>query len=317
MNYRRIGNTGLTVSEIAYGSWLTFGSQVDLDKAKGIIRNAFDLGINYIDCADVYANGKAEELLGEVLPKEYRRQDYVLATKVYFPMSDSPTDRGLSRKHIVDSIHASLSRLGLDYVDIYYCHRFDTNTPVEETIMAMQDLIRQGKILYWGVSQWTADQIARAAAICRENRWNLPAVNQPSYSLLVRNIEERILPVSAENGIGTASFSPLAQGILTGKYSGGTIPEGSRAADERINRFIKGRLSDKEILDRVDQLGPIAKNEGITMAQLAIAFLLRRSEVSSVIVGASNQGQLEENAGASGVQLSEDSIRRLDELFPA
>lgn len=316
MEYRKLGNTGLVVSEIAYGSWLTFASQVDLSRAKDIIRTAFDLGINHIDTADVYAKGAAEELLGNLLPGGYRRQDYVIASKVFWPMGEGVNDKGLSRKHIFDSINGSLQRLKLEYLDIYYCHRYDPETPLSETVEAMKDVIRMGKSLYWGVSEWTADQITEAYTICRERGWPLPVVDQPSYSILNRSIERRIMQVCTEKGIGLAVFSPLAQGILTGKYSGGKIPEGSRASIEGLNMFMRDRVSDRELLDRVDMLAPIAKRYGISMGQLAIAFILSRPAVSSVIVGASNGTQLRENAAASGVKLDSETVKEIEELFP-
>jgi voltage-dependent potassium channel beta subunit len=316
MKYRKLGNTGLFVSEIGYGSWLTFATQVDLDRAERIVRRALDLGINYIDTADVYAKGKAEELLGRVLPGSVRRQEYVLATKVYFPMSDAVNDRGLSRKHIFDSINDSLRRLRQEYVDIYYCHRYDENTPLVETIQAMQDLIHQGKIMHWGVSQWTADQIAEASSKCKANGWTPPAVDQPIYSLLNRGIEERVLPVCAKHGLGVAVFSPLAQGILTGKYSGGTIPEGSRGSIESLNMFMREHLSDQDVLARVNRLAELGTACGLSAAQTALAALLQRRDLDTLIVGASSAKQLEENVRASGVNLNPDLQDQIDELFP-
>lgn len=316
MKYRKLGNTGLFVSEIGYGSWLTFANQVDLDRAEQIIRFGLDQGINYIDTADVYAKGQAEELLGKVLPGRVRRQDYVLATKVYFPMGNGVNDRGLSRKHIFDSIHDSLTRLRQEYVDIYYCHRYDENTPLVETIQAMQDLIHMGKVMHWGVSQWTADQIAEAASKCKANGWIPPAVDQPIYSLLNRGIEERVLPVCAKHGLGVAVFSPLAQGILTGKYSGGTIPDGSRGSIESLNMFMRENLSDGDVLDRVDQLAVLGRECNLSAAQMALAALLQRRDVDTLIVGASSEKQLEENIRASGISLTTEHMDRIDELFP-
>jgi len=316
MRYRKLGNTGLFVSEIAYGSWLTFASQVDLERASRIITRALELGINYIDTADVYAKGEAEELLGRVLPDIARRQDYVLATKVYFPMGDGVNDRGLSRKHIFDSIHDSLRRLRQEYVDIYYCHRYDENTPLVETIQAMQDLIHMGKIMHWGVSQWTADQIADASSKCKAHGWIPPAVDQPIYSLLNRTIEERVLSVCENHGLGVAVFSPLAQGILTGKYSGGEVPEGSRGSIESLNMFMRDHLSNAEVLSRVDRLAEFGKECNLTAAQIALASLLQRRDVDSLIVGASTPGQLEENVRASGVNLNPDLFDQINELFP-
>ncbi|MFW5688529.1 MAG: aldo/keto reductase family protein [Spirochaetota bacterium] len=316
MKYRKLGNTGLFVSEVAYGSWLTFANQVDLDRAERIIHKAIELGINYIDTADVYAKGQAEELLGRVLAGTVRRQDYLLATKVYFPMGDGVNDRGLSRKHIFDSIHDSLKRLKQEYVDIYYCHRYDENTPLVETIQAMQDLIHMGKIMHWGVSQWTADQIADASSKCKANGWIPPAVDQPIYSLLNRGIEERVLPVCENHGLGVAVFSPLAQGILTGKYSRGHVPDGSRGSIESLNMFMRDHLSDEDVLSRVDQLGELGRESNLSAAQMALAALLHRREVDTLIVGASSAKQLEENVRASGVTFPADVIDRIDELFP-
>jgi voltage-dependent potassium channel beta subunit len=315
MEYRRVGESGLKVSEIAYGSWLTFANQVDLDRAEAIVDVAFELGINYFDCADVYMAGQAEEFLGRVLPKR-RRADYVLATKAFWPMSQGVNDRGLSRKHLMDSIGASLERLRQPYVDIYYCHRYDPETPLEETLEAMEDIIRSGKALYWGTSEWEADQISEAHALCRARGWHKPIINQPYYSLAGRKIEARILPTCARLGMGTASFSPLAQGLLTGKYSGGRIPPGSRGGNDSLNMWMKDQVSDPALLARVDALKPIATRLGLSQGQLAIAALLQRSELSCAIVGASSPEQLRENAGASGVKLSAEDRAALDALFP-
>jgi len=314
MNYRKLGRTGVRVSEISYGSWLTFGTQVELDAAKTIIRRAFELGVNYIDTADVYNTGKAETLLGQILPS-IRRPDYVVATKGFWPMSDGVNDRGLSRKHITDSVHASLERLKLSYVDIWYCHRYDSDTPLEETLEAVDDLIRQGKIVYWGTSEWEADQIAEAWALCEAHGWHKPVVNQPYYSLLGRKIEQRILSTCERLGMGTASFSPLDQGVLTGKYSGGKIPAGSRAGNDKLNMWM-GNAKDPKVLDRVDKLGPIAQKYGLTIGQLAIAALLQQPALSSVIIGATSVQQLEENVKASGVEITSADRKRIDSLFP-
>lgn len=316
MEYRTLGTSGLKVSTIAYGSWLTFGNQVELDKAASIIKRAFELGINYIDTADVYNSGKAEKLLGEILPS-YNRSQLVIATKAFWPMSDHPIDKGLSRKHIIDSIHGSLKRMNLDYVDIFYCHRFDPSVPLEETLGAINDMIRQGKILHWGISEWTAAQIAEAWGICKANGWYTPVVNQPLYNMLNRYIESDVLPVTRNLGLGTASFSPLAQGILTGKYSGGTIPASSRAADERLNMFMKDQLGDSELLHRVDKLADIAKKYDASTAHIALAWILQREGISTVITGASSVEQLESNVRASGIQISDQDMHLIDTLFPA
>jgi voltage-dependent potassium channel beta subunit len=315
MNYRRIGKTGLKVSEIAYGSWLTFANQIELDNAKDIVKKAFELGVNYIDTADVYARGEAEKLLGQILPA-YNRRHYVVATKAFWPMSEHPTDKGLSRKHIIDSVEGSLDRLNLNYVDIFYCHRYDEETPLAETIEAVEDLIRQGKILYWGTSEWTAAQIAEASHICRDRGWHQPVINQPIYNLLNRNIEREILPTTMSLGMGTANFSPLAQGVLTGKYSKGKIPAGSRGANEKLNMFMRDQIGDGELLARVDQLGEIADAYDLSIAQLALAWILQNPGISSVITGASSVHQLEANVKASGVTLSREDLKRIETLFP-
>ncbi|MBN2510259.1 MAG: aldo/keto reductase family protein [Spirochaetales bacterium] len=316
MKYRRMGNTGLKLSEVAYGSWLTFANQVELDNARAIIERAFELGINYFDTADIYEKGKAESLLGEILPR-YNRRHYVVATKTFWPMSGHETDKGLSRKHINDSIDGSLERLKMSYVDIFYCHRYDPETPLVETIEAIEDIIRQGKILYWGTSEWTADQIRDAVRICEDRGWHKPSVNQPLYNLINRNIEKSILPACVENGMGTANFSPLAQGVLTGKYSKGTIPKGSRGSNESQNMWMKDQLSDLELLGRIDSLAPMAEKYGITLAQLALAWVLKNPGITSVIIGATTVSQLEDNAAASGVVLDDPDYRKLNELFPA
>ncbi|QEN08113.1 aldo/keto reductase [Oceanispirochaeta crateris] len=315
MEYRRIGNTGLKVSEIAYGSWLTFAHQVELENGKTIINRAFELGINYFDTADAYNRGEAEVLLGEIL-HHYSRSRYIVASKAYWPMSDAPTDRGLSRKHITDSVHASLARLRLSYLDIFYCHRYDPESPLSETLEAINDLIRQGKILYWGTSEWTAEQINEANRLCIEKGWSRPSINQPNYSLVKRNIEKEILPACLENGMGTANFSPLAQGILTGKYSGGTLPPGSRAADESLNSTMQNLISDKELLSRVDRLAPIASQYDLTVGQLSLAWILQNPGISSLIVGASSVEQLESNVKASGVKIEPGDMKKMDALFP-
>ncbi|MBN2436708.1 MAG: aldo/keto reductase family protein [Spirochaetes bacterium] len=316
MNYRRLGRSGLKVSEIAYGSWLTFANQVELDLAEKIIDKAVELGINYIDTADVYAVGAAETLLGKILPRLNRRQ-LVIATKAFWPMSDSPTDQGLSRKHVFDSLYGSLDRLNIGYVDIFYCHRYDEETPLEETVEAIDDLIRQGKALYWGTSEWSAEQITAAFNICQSRGFHTPIVNQPNYSLIVRGIEKQILPTCEALGMGTANFSPLGQGVLTGKYSGGKIPAGSRGSDNSLNMYMKDSIANMDLLERVDKLKDIASEYEATIAQIAIAWILRNPGISSVIAGASSIDQLESNVKASGIKLSERHILQINALFPA
>jgi len=315
MKYRKLGNSGLKVSEVAYGSWLTFANQVELDKGREIIKRAIELGINYFDTADAYEKGKAEELLGEILP-ERKRSQYVVATKAFWPQSEYETDKGLSRKHIIDSIYLSLDRLRLKYVDIFYCHRYDEETPLIETLEAIEDMIRKGKILYWGTSEWKADQIAEAYRICNERNWHLPVVNQPLYNLLSRNIEKEILPQCVELGMGTCNFSPLAQGVLTGKYSGGKIPEGTRGSNERQNMWMKDQIQDRDLLDRIDSLDKIAAKYELTIAQHSLAWILQNPGISSVIVGATSIKQLESNAGASGVSLEKSDYEKMNTLFP-
>lgn len=302
------------MSEISYGSWLTFGNQVDQDKASDLVRYALELGINTIDTADVYNRGQAEAMLGNILPG-LRRPDFIVATKAFWPMSEGVNDRGLSRKHLFDSIELSLERLKLKYVDIFYCHRYDPDTPLRETLEALEDLIRLGKILYWGTSEWEADQIAEAWALCDAKGWHKPVINQPVYNLLNRKIEQRILPTTRRLGMGTAVFSPLAQGILTGKYSGGSIPEGSRGAASHLNMFMQGQLQDQELLTRVDQIKPIADKLGLSSGQLAVAFTLNNPGVTSAIVGASNRQQLEENVKAAGRSISVPDMETLRDLF--
>lgn len=314
MKSRRLGRSGLKVSTVGLGSWLTFGRRVGLEETKSCVRAAMDEGIYFIDTADIYDVGDAEKILGEALTG-IPRKDYVLATKLFWPMSDNPNDRGLSRKHIVESCNASLHRLGLDYIDLYQCHRFDPETPVDEVVLGMTDLIRQGKVLYWGVSMWSAEQIRLAAQEADHYLAYRPVSNQPSYSLLQRSIESEVIPVSLEVGVGQVVFSPLAQGVLTGKYSGGKVPTDSRAADKSANEFILPKMT-QENLETVDKMVGLAKELGITPAQLALAWCLRHPNVSSVIIGATRREQVRENAKACDVEIPEAILDKLDELFP-
>lgn len=312
MNYRKLGKYGVKVSEIGLGSWLTYGGATEDDAATACIEKAYDLGINFFDTANVYARGKSEEVVGRAL-KAYRRDSYVLATKVYFPMGDGPNDRGLSRKHIFEQCHLSLRRLGMDYIDLYQCHRYDTETPLEETLTALDDLARQGKILYYGVSEWNAAQISDAVRLTRERGLHPVASNQPRYSALARGWEREVFPLCEREGIGQVVFSPLAQGLLTGKYKPGQpLPEGSRAADPKQNMFLnKGEL-DQALLEKIQKLVPIAERNGLTLSQLALAWCLRLPVISSLIIGASRPGQVEDNAGASGVTLSPEDIAAIE-----
>lgn len=313
MQYRRLGNTGLKVSEISLGSWLTYGGYVEEQKATSSIDKAYELGINFFDTANVYMRGEAEKVVGKALSK-YDRSSYVLATKVFGKMGDGPNDEGLSRKHIMEQCHASLKRLGTDYIDIYYCHRYHKETPLEETLRALDDLVRQGKVLYVGVSEWTPEQITEAVHLADKKLLDRIVVNQPNYSMLQRYIEKEMIPVSEKHGIGQVVFSPLAQGVLTGKYKKGeAAPEGSRAAQENLGDLY-GVLNDKN-LDKVEHLKQIAEKESLTLSQLAIAWILRQPNVASALVGASRPEQLEENVKASGVKLSEDTLQQIEEIL--
>ncbi len=315
MNYRHLGKYGVKVSEVSLGSWLTYGGATENDTAKQCIEKAYDLGINFFDTANGYARGKAEEVVGQVLA-QYSRESYFLATKVFFPMGDGPNDRGLSRKHIFEQCHASLKRLGMDYIDLYQCHRYDSETPLEETLMALNDLAVQGKILYAGVSQWSAGQIAHAADLVRGLGLHPIVSNQPYYNMLGRDLEKDVIPVCEREGIGQVVYSPLAQGLLTGKYKPGQpLPEGTRAADPNQNMFLGGGKLDDSTLIKVQKLAPIAESVGLTMSQLALAWCLRQKNVSSVIIGASKPSQVEDNAGAAGKTLSSDVLTAIDEAL--
>ena len=315
MKYRNLGKYGVKVSEVALGSWLTYGGATEDEAAKRCIEKAYDLGINFFDTANAYARGKSEEVVGRVL-SQYPRESYFLATKVFFPMGDGPNDRGLSRKHIFEQCHLSLKRLGMDYIDLYQCHRYDSATPLEETLMALDDLARQGKILYAGVSEWSAGQIAHAADYARGAGLHPIVSNQPYYSMLGRSIEKEIIPLCEREGIGQVVFSPLAQGVLTGKYKPGQEPPaGSRAADPGQNMFLSGDKLDPEQLAKVQKLEPIAESVGLSMAQLALAWCLRQKNVSSVIIGASRSEQVEDNAGASGHELTLETLSQIDSVL--
>ena len=316
MNYRNLGKHGVRVSEVSLGSWITYGGTTDEATAATCIQKAFDLGINFFDTADVYENGAAETVLAAALAG-VERKDYVLATKCYFPMSDRPNDCGLSRKHIVESVHASLRRLRTDYIDLYQCHRWDTDTPLEETLSAMDDLIRQGKILYWGTSMWTAEQLADACDLAAGRNRYPPASDQPCYNMLKRDVEtDGRLAFYGRERLGVVIFSPLAQGVLTGKYlPGAPPPAGSRATFRSGARFIGRMVADRALLVRVQALVPIAQDLGCSMSQLALAWVLRRPEVSCVIIGASRPEQIEDNVEACDVRLTEAVLSRIDEAL--
>lgn len=312
MKYRHLGKYGVKVSEVSLGSWLTYGGATENETARTCIEKAYDLGINFFDTANGYARGKAEEVVGSALGA-YARDSFVLATKVFFPMGDGPNDRGLSRKHIFEQCHLSLKRLGTDYIDLYQAHRYDTETPLEETLRAFDDLVQQGKVLYYGVSEWSAGQIAHATDLVRMGGLHPIASNQPYYNAIGRGLEKEVLPLCGREGIGLVVYSPLAQGVLTGKYKPGEpLPEGSRASDPAQNMFMNQGKLDENVLEKVQKLRPIAERNNLTLSQLALAWCLRRPEVSSVIIGASKPSQVEDNAGAAGVTLSATDIEEMD-----
>ena len=312
MEYRRLGSTGMYVSEISYGNWITHGSQVESEAAIKCVRAALDSGITTFDTADVYANTKAESVLGRAL-KGVRRESYELFTKVYWPTGSGKNDRGLSRKHIMESCHASLKRLKTDHIDLYQAHRFDFETPLEETLSAFDDLIRQGKVSYIGFSEWNADQIKRALEIQDARGYTRFVSSQPQYSALYRVIEAEVVPLSRKEGIGQIVWSPMAQGVLTGKYlPGKKPPAGSRATDKKSGAGMISRWMRDDVLTAVQKLKPIADEAELTLGQLAIAWVLANENVSSAIMGASKPSQVKENVKASGVKLSKDQLAAID-----
>ncbi len=316
MRYRRLGSSGVKVSEIALGSWLTYGGSVAEENAIKQIHHAFDQGINFFDTANVYAHGAAESVVGRALTT-LKHDDCFIATKVFFPMGDGPNDKGLSRKHVYEQCHASLRRLKLDYIDLYQCHRFDPETPLEELILTMDILTRQGKILYWGVSEWSGSQIEEACRLALEMNAQPPVSNQPCYNMLTRNIESSVIPICERLGVGQVAFSPLAQGVLTGKYMPQKpLPEDSRAADSKVNVFMMGRsLMANETLEKVQRLTILAKEANLTMSQFALAWCLRQANVSSVIIGATKAAQIEENIKAAGVKLPKELLERAETIL--
>jgi voltage-dependent potassium channel beta subunit len=313
MQYRKLGRWGCKVSTVGLGSWLTYGGRVEEETARACIARAYELGINFFDTANVYARGGAESVVGKATA-HLSRASIVLATKVFFPMGEGPNDGGLSRKHISEQLHGSLHRLGTDYIDLYQCHRYDQNTPLEETCSAMNDAVHQGKILYWGVSEWNADQIASAVLLCRAMGWAEPVSNQPQYSALWRRVERRVFPACAQYGLGNVVWSPLAMGILTGKYTSVEgPPAGSRAASTAAD-MMEDYFA-QPVLDAVQQALPLAREAGCTMGQLALAWCLRRQEVSSVIVGATRAEHVEENVGAADLTIAPEVFNRLDAIL--
>jgi aryl-alcohol dehydrogenase-like predicted oxidoreductase len=314
MEFRRLGRSGLSVSEISYGNWITHGSQVEEEQAHACVKAALDAGITTFDTADVYANTRAEAVMGRTLAGQ-RRESLEIFTKVFWPTGPGgPNDKGLGRKHIMESAHASLKRLQTDYVDLYQAHRFDRTVPLEETMGAFADLVRAGKVLYVGVSEWNAEQITRGAELARE--LNIPLIsNQPQYSMLWRVIESQVIPASEREGVSQIVWSPIAQGVLTGKYlPGQPPPAGSRATDESGKNFIARFLRD-EVLERVQQLKPLAEGAGLSLAQLAVAWVLQNPNVASAIIGATRPEQVTENVKASGVKLDAETLAQIDKVL--
>lgn len=313
MKYRRLGRSGLKVSEISLGSWLTYGKSVEDDTAIKTIQRAYELGINSFDSANVYERGEGEKVMAKAL-RPFRRESYIITTKAFWPMGDGVNDRGLSRKHVFEQLHASLRRMELDYVDIFYCHRYDPETPVEETLRTIDDMIRQGKVLYAGVSEWTAAQIQEAITVADQYLLDRIVVNQPSYSMLNRYIEKEVIPVSSKLGIGQIVFSPLAQGVLTGKYRGGHIPEGTRGSNPEINQWVQNMIA-SGVMAKVDALEDLANELGITLPEMALAWILRQPNVASALVGASRPEQIEANAKAVEVELCQETLDKIEAIL--
>jgi aryl-alcohol dehydrogenase-like predicted oxidoreductase len=314
MEYRHLGRSGLIISEIAYGNWLTHGSQVEADAATACVRAALDAGITTFDTADVYAGTRAETVLGAALKGE-RREGLEIFTKVFWPTGSGHNDRGLSRKHIMESVDGSLRRLQTDYVDLYQAHRYDVSTPLEETMEAFADVVHSGKAHYIGVSEWPAEQIRRAHALARELRVPLVS-NQPQYNALWRIIEGEVVPACEELGLGQVVYSPIAQGVLTGKYEPGRQPpQGSRATDDKGGAGMIARWMRDDVLEAVQRLRPLAAEAGLSLAQLAVAWVLQNSNVSAAIIGASRPDQVAENVKASGVVLEDGLMARIEEIL--
>jgi voltage-dependent potassium channel beta subunit len=313
VQYRNLGHSGLKLSVVGLGSWLTYGGNVGADIARACVTRAWERGVNFIDTANVYAHGAAEEVLGPIL-KDLNRDALVLATKVYFPMGDSVNERGLSRKHVHDQVHHSLRRLQVDYIDLYQCHRYDLTTPLEETCEIMNDLVRAGKILYWGTSEWNADQIAAAVTLCRAHGWAVPVSNQPQYSALWRRIEQRVLPTCEQYGVGNVVWSPLAMGILTGKYTDAKHPPaGTRAAG--ANAEMMEDYFTQPVLDAVQKLKPLAQKAGCSLGQLALAWCLRERAVTSVIVGATKVEYVDDNVAAADLKIDPSIFTEMNHIL--
>lgn len=311
MKYRRVGKSGLRISEIALGSWLTYGHNVDKEQTFKCMETALDHGINFIDSAEIYAKGKAEQLIGEFLAREtVDRKHLVISTKVFWPMNEDINRWGLGRKNIMTAIEESLDRLNTDYVDLYYMHRYDYTTPLHETVDVIDDLIHEGRIRYWGTSMWTAAQLERVNAIAKENKQYKPIVEQPAYNMFTRHIELEIMKVAKTHGMGFTVWSPLAQGLLTGKYNNG-IPEGSRASS---SENMKTQITEEKIA-QVRKLGEIAKSLNIKTSQLALAWILRRPEISAAIIGATKPEQVIENVEASSIELTSETLYLIEDVL--
>lgn len=313
MKYRKLGRSGVKVSEISLGSWLTYGKSVEDTTAVKTIQRAYELGINSFDSANVYEHGAGEQVMAKAL-RPFRRESYLITTKAFWPMGDGVNDRGLSRKHVFEQLHASLRRMELDYVDIFYCHRYDPETPVAETLRVIDDMIRQGKVLYAGVSEWTAAQIQEAITVADHYLLDRIVVNQPAYSMLNRTIEQEIIPLSTKLGVGQIVFSPLAQGVLTGKYRGGRIPEGTRGANPEINKWVNDMIA-AGVLTKVDALEDLARELDITLVELALAWILRQPNVASALVGASRPEQIEANVKAVEVELDQTTLAKIETIL--
>ncbi|MDQ8734805.1 aldo/keto reductase family protein [Paenibacillus sp. LHD-38] len=314
MKYRRLGNSGLKISEIGLGSWLTYGTATETETAQACIHKAYDLGINFFDTANAYNNGEAEKVMGDAL-KAYTRSSYVLATKVFFPMGSGPNDRGLSRKHIVEQCEASLKRLGTDYIDLYQCHRYDSDTPTEETLRALDDLTAQGKVLYTGISEWSAQQITDAAQTSKRLGLRPLVSNQPIYNMFERYIEQGVVQACEQEGLGQVVFSPLAQGVLTGKYKPGqAIPSDSRAANNKTNGVINSYLRE-DVLQVAEKLEQLAASIGASLSQFALAWVLRQPNISSAIIGSSRPAQVEENVKAVDIVLTDDLLAQTEAIL--
>ncbi|MEM1449535.1 MAG: aldo/keto reductase family protein [Planctomycetota bacterium] len=312
MNYRRMGRTGLRISSVSIGGWLTLGGSVDEDTSRAIVREALEGGVNFIDLADVYSRGEAERVVGAAIA-DVDRSSLVLSTKVFGRMGDGPNERGLSRKHVLEACEASLSRLGTDYVDLYFCHRSDPETPLEETVRAMDDLVHRGKVHYWGTSVWPPEMLDAAHDLCDRRGYYPPLVEQPEYSLLQRGIESTTLPAAQRLGMGVVVWSPLAGGLLTGKYDGDEVPAGSRGAE---TKWLDEKLDDAT-RERLRAFSGVAREIGATPAQLALAWILRRDEVTSVITGATRPEHVRANLAAADLEVSAEVARRIEEIFPA